>query len=279
MGDIIFELAAVSYAYLGRFPALDGVDLTIRAGEKISIIGANGTGKSTLLTLLDGLVFPDKGTVRAFGTELSEKKFYDPVFARDFRRRVGFVFQNADAQLFCPTVREDIVFGPLALGTLPAQATKRMHAAVELLGIGHLLDRAPYQLSVGEKRKVALATVLAVEPEVIILDEPTAGLDPLTTRHIIDMLMEAHARGKTIIMATHDLHIIAEVSDTVYIFDRSKKIVKSGRPLEVLQDNELLMNSNLIHIHRHAHGGSAHSHPHAHEDFRRTAPAPSERPE
>ena len=126
MNEIIFELKDVHYSYLGKFPAVCGVDMSIRKGEKIAIIGANGTGKSTLLHLLDGLIFPDKGELKAFGSPLTEDFINDTESSRDFRSKVGLVFQNADIQLFCPTVREDIVFGPLQLGVSDDEVKRRL---------------------------------------------------------------------------------------------------------------------------------------------------------
>jgi cobalt/nickel transport system ATP-binding protein len=266
MNETIFELKNVHYSYLGKFPALAGVGLTVKAGEKISVIGANGTGKSTLLTLLDGLIFPDSGTISAYGRELNEDLLNDEQFSNFFRKKVGFVFQNPDVALFCPTVREDIVFGPLQLGVPHEEVVKRLNTLAELFDIAHLLDRAPHQLSLGEKRKASLASVFAIDPDVILLDEPTAGLDPLTTRHIIDLLLEANLKGKTIITATHDLHILAEISDKIFVFDKTKKIIKSGTPAEILSDTELLNTNNLMHIHKHKHNGVLHSHPHSHLD-------------
>lgn len=264
MSEQIFELKDVYYSYLGKFLALNGVNLSVQAGEKIALMGANGTGKSTILSMLDGLIFPDKGTINAFGKELNEDVLSDEEYSQYFRRKVGFVFQNPDVQLFCPTVREDIVFGPLQLGVHQEEVMERLGKYAKLLEIEHLLDRAPHQLSIGEKRKASLASVLAIEPDILILDEPTAGLDPLTTRHIVDLILELNAKGKTIITSTHDLHIVAEISDTVYVFDKSKKIVRSGKPLEVLADDAFLKQSNLLHIHSHKHDGKAHAHPHLH---------------
>jgi cobalt/nickel transport system ATP-binding protein len=216
--------------------------------------------------MLDGLIFPDSGVIRAFGSELAEADFDDENFSRDFRKKVGFVFQNPDIQLFCPTVKEDIIFGPSALGVEHEEIKIRLAKIAALFGIEHLLERSPHQLSVGEKRKSAIATMLAIEPEVMILDEPTAGLDPLTTRHIIDMILEAGGKGKTVITATHDLHIVAEISDTVHVFDQTKKIIKSGSPDEILTDQDFLVRNNLTHIHKHAHNGVIHAHPHSHLD-------------
>lgn len=264
MNESMFELSDVHYAYLGKYPALCAVDLCVARGEKIVLLGANGTGKSTLLHVLDGIVFPDRGTVKIEGGELSERRLEDEVFSRKFRQKVGFVFQNPEVQLFCPTVREDIAFGPLQLGVPEKEVVVRMEAVVKLLEIGHLLDRSCHQLSIGEKRKVAIATTLVIEPEVLLLDEPTAGLDPATTRHIIDIIKEASAKGKTIITATHDLHLVEEIADKIFVFGRDKRIVRSGPCAELLGDMDFLSNHNLVHVHSHRHHGTVHTHQHQH---------------
>jgi cobalt/nickel transport system ATP-binding protein len=260
----IFELKDVYFSYLGKYPALCGVNIDIKQGEKIAIIGANGSGKSTLLHMLDGLIFPEEGSIMAFGGELNENVFNDEAFSRAFRKKVGLVFQNPDVQLFCPTVKEDIVFGPLQLGVDKKEIAARLEEILGILEIKGLLDRSPHQLSIGEKRKVAIASTLIINPDVIILDEPTAGLDPLTARHIIDFLLHANASGKTIITSTHDLHIIEEISDVVYVFSQEKRIVASGKAREILEDTELLQANNLIHIHSHRHKDKVHVHPHQH---------------
>ncbi len=262
MSETVFEVKDVHFSYLGKFPALCGVDMTIRSGEKIAIIGANGTGKSTLLQLLDGLIFPDCGHVTAFGERLLEHSQGDEKAAHRFRKRVGLVFQNADIQLFCPSVREDIAFGPLQFGVAEQEVKRRTLEVAQVLDIQHLLDRVPHQLSIGEKRRVAIASVLAIDPDVYLFDEPTAGLDPLTVRHIIDFIVNANQQGKTIITATHDLHIIGEIADTVYVFGRNKSIVRGGSSESVLNDNALLEANNLIHMHRHHHDDKEHVHQH-----------------
>jgi len=266
MDDIIFELNDVYFSYLGKFPALCGVDIRINQGQKISIIGANGSGKSTFLQLLDGLIFADKGTLSFCGQQLNEKNFNDAKFSQEFRRRVGFIFQNSDVQLFCPTVKEDIVFGPLQLGFAKDKIQKRLEKLITTLNIEELLDRSPHQLSIGEKRKIAIASTLIIDPQILILDEPTAGLDPLTTRTIIDLLIEENSSGKTIITATHDLHIVEEISDIVYVFGTDKKIIKFGLADNILNDMDLLTANNLVHIHSHRHKDKVHLHPHAHLD-------------
>ncbi|MDD5560684.1 MAG: ABC transporter ATP-binding protein [Candidatus Omnitrophica bacterium] len=266
MYNPVFSLKNVWFSYLGRFPALSGVDIDIKSGQKVSIIGANGSGKSTLLHLLDGLIFADSGEVNFFGMKLGEESFNDNEFSIDFRRKVGFVFQNPDVQLFCPTVKEDIVFGPLQLGLPKNQIQSRLEKLVFTLGIRDLLERSPNQLSIGEKRKVALASTLIIGPDILILDEPTAGLDPLTTRHIIDLLIDENISGKTIITSTHDLHIVGEVSDIVYVFGADKKIARFGDADDILNDTHLLAANNLVHIHSHRHKDKIHIHPHAHLD-------------
>ncbi|MFA6349303.1 MAG: ABC transporter ATP-binding protein [Candidatus Omnitrophota bacterium] len=266
MKKLIFELEDVWYSYLSKFPALCGVDLKIGEGEKIAIVGANGTGKTTLLQLLDGLIFPDKGVIRAFGNRLNEELFSEPDLARNFRKKVGFVFQNADVQLFCPTVKEDIIFGPLQLGVGHEETIKRLKDISEQLNIAHLIERSPHQLSVGEKRKVAIATTLAVSGEVLILDEPTAGLDPKTTRHIVDIILQANKNGATIITATHDLHIIEEIADTIYCLGSNRNIARSGASKDLLKDKTFLEENNLVHVHRHAHADAIHTHEHEHID-------------
>lgn len=264
MDNLVFELKNVSFAYLGKFPALSGVNVDIRRGEKLAVIGANGSGKSTLLHMLDGLIFPDRGTIKAFGGELKEDVFNNENFSKNFRRKVGLVFQNPDVQLFCPTAKEDIIFGPLQLGMEREKVEERLEELTALLNLKGLLDRPPHRLSIGEKRKVALASTLIINPDILILDEPTAGLDPLTTRHIIDLLIQANGSGKTVVISTHDLHIAEEISDTICVFSQGKTIIKSGQPEEILNDEQLLHDNNLIHIHSHKHKNKTHIHPHLH---------------
>lgn len=264
MNNLIFELKDVYFSYLGKYPALRGIDINIRQGEKITIIGANGSGKSTLLHMLDGLIFPDRGRIKAFDSELKEDDFNDEIFSRNFRKKVGLVFQNPDVQLFCPTVKEDIMFGPLQLGVEKGEIKKLLDQLISFLGIADLLDRSPHQLSIGEKRKVAIASTLMINPDVLILDEPTAGLDPLTSRHIIDILVQANEAGKTIITSTHDLHIVEEISDAVYVFNQEKRIVESGSPEEILKNSQLLQANNLVHLHSHRHQDKVHVHSHEH---------------
>jgi cobalt/nickel transport system ATP-binding protein len=262
MDEPVFSLTDVTYSYPGEIPALKGVTLSIAKGDCVAVIGANGTGKSTLLTMLDALIFPQAGAMRALGGDITESAMNEGEFQRFFRKKVGFVFQNPDIQLFCPTVREDVLFGPLQLEIPKDEIERRFAKIADLLRIGHLLDRSPHQLSIGEKKKAAIASVLIIEPEILLLDEPTAGLDPQTTRDIIEVLSEAHKNGRTVVMATHDLHIVEEIADTIHVFGPARSIIRTGKPGEILADQEFLQKNNLIHVHVHRHLHLHHSHPH-----------------
>jgi cobalt/nickel transport system ATP-binding protein len=264
MAQPVFSLNSVSFSYPGGIPALSDITLDFNPGERAAIIGANGTGKSTLLMLLDALIFASKGRVLAFGRELAEIAMRNPLIQHEFRRRVGFVFQNPEVQLFCPTVREDITFGPLQLGVDHGEIRRRLDSIVDKMRISHLLDRSPHQLSIGEKKKAAIASMFIMEPEVMLLDEPTAGLDPQTTRDIIDILDQAHTEGKTVVMATHDLHIVEEIADVVHVFGSERTVIRSGSAEEILSDNLFLQANNLVHIHVHRHLTVKHTHPHDH---------------
>ena len=188
----IFSLHDVVYAYSNTqsSPALNGVSLTIQAGQRVAIMGANGSGKSTLLRILDGLYFPQAGRVEAFGHPLDEAHLMEEEFAHTFRKRVAFVFQNPDVQLFNPTVFDEVAFGPLQLRWEPARIKQAVADTLDLLEISHLRDRAPHRLSGGEKKRVAIASVLVLDPEVILLDEPTAALDPKSQSRVVDFLVE-----------------------------------------------------------------------------------------
>jgi cobalt/nickel transport system ATP-binding protein len=261
-GAALFEAQKVTFAYDGA-PALNGLTMTIRPGEKIALLGANGSGKSTLLRLLDALHFAGSGTLRFCGELLSEDRFADDAFAYAFRRRVGFVFQNADAQLFSPTVFEELAFGPLQL-RLPQDEVRRMvNEALDQFEISHLSQRAPHRLSGGEKKKVALASVLITKPDVILLDEPTAGLDPRSQTHLVDLLMGWTDQTKTIVTATHDLHMLEDLADTCQVLERGQ-VICAGPTAEVLADRGLLERANLVHSHRRARESKAHTHPGLH---------------
>ncbi len=245
--EVILACAGLSYAYLERYPALDDVSLAVRWGELVALLGANGSGKSTLLKMLDGLIFPDSGTYTAFGEPVTEESMEDEQMSQGFRSRVGFVFQNSDAQVFSPSVREEIAFGPLQLGLSHEETAERVADILTMLGIEDLADRAPFQLSGGQKKKVAIATVLVMSPEVLLFDEPTAALDPRTQHWLVDLIEQLGAAGKTIIHATHDLELLHRIADRCVVFGEDHRIAGQGSPEQILDDRELLLRVNLIH--------------------------------
>lgn len=264
-GEVLFELNRVSFHYPGGEEALSDINLNIYQGEKVALLGANGCGKSTLLKILDGLLFPQQGSVYAFGETLDEKNLSKEELNYAIRRRVGFIFQNSEAQLFNSSVWEEIAFGPVQMGLDDAEVKRRIDGIIAMLGLEQLKDRPPFKLSGGEKKKVALASVLSINPEVILLDEPTNGLDPRTQSWLINLIKQLNSAGKTIVTSTHNLDIVEEIADRVIVFSEDHRLVAAGTPGEILNNRELLLRVNLVdgHFHHHAHDGS-HRHYHAH---------------
>jgi cobalt/nickel transport system ATP-binding protein len=262
--SLIYDLRRVDFVYGGTHRALQSVDLRLKPGERIAILGSNGCGKSTLLQILDGLLFPTAGEAYAFGQKLAEEMFRKASFTAFFRQRVGLLFQNPDVQLFCPTVFDEVAFGPLQLDLPREEILDQCQEMIRMLNLEKIAQRSPHQLSGGEKKKVALASVLAVNPDVLLLDEPTAGLDPRTQVWLVEVLDELHSMGKTIITATHDLSILEEIADRAYVMAEDHAIVADGPPGEILDDLGLLLRVNLIHEHAHEHEGFVHRHGHLH---------------
>jgi cobalt/nickel transport system ATP-binding protein len=258
----LLSAEGLCYSYLERFAALEDVSLEVQRGERLALLGANGCGKSTLLKILAGLIFPDRGSYRAFGEEVSERKLEDEQFSRGFRARVGFVFQNTDAQVFSPTVRDEIAFGPLQLGLAPDEIEARMADVLSMLEIGELAERAPYQLSGGQKKRVAIASVLVMNPELLLFDEPTAGLDPRSRHWLLELMSELGKAGKTIVFASHELEQLEWIADRCLVVSEDHRLLAEGAPAEILSDRQLLLRANLIHEHTHRHGALLHSHPH-----------------
>jgi cobalt/nickel transport system ATP-binding protein len=259
-----FVLEGVRHEYRAGAPALAAIDLTILSGQHVAIVGANGSGKSTLLKMLDGLVFPTSGAICAFGAPLTGDALEDPAYRRDFRARVGFVFQEADVQLFCSDAYDELAFGPLQLGLARDEVERRVREAAQQLRVEGILDRPPYTLSGGEKKRVAIASVLTMQPHVLLLDEPTNALDPRSQVWLLDVLEDWKHEGRTVVMATHDLSAAAESADRIVVLSEEHTIVADGTPEEVLLQRELLLSVNLIHEHTHRHASTAHRHAHAH---------------
>lgn len=267
----VFELDSVCYRY-EKLAALDGLTLNIQSGTRVALLGANGSGKSTLLRLLDGLYFPTSGSISFFGQKLHPDLFVEDSFAFSFRRRVGLVFQNSDAQLFNPTVLDEVAFGPLQLHWPKDEILDRVHRVLEWMEITHLKDRPPHRLSGGEKKRVALASVLVLDPEILLLDEPTAALDPRSESQIIDLLIGWGDGAKTVVTATHDLGLVEDIADSCFLL-QSGKVIAEGTPSNILGDISLLEKASLVHAHRHRHSHGQtivhthpHVHPHRHED-------------
>jgi cobalt/nickel transport system ATP-binding protein len=263
-GEPLYDLRGVRYVYAGRQVALDGIDLQILPGERVALLGANGSGKSTLLKLLDGVVGPTGGTMRALGRDVAAVAQGEDGFR--FHREVGLVFQDPDIQLFSATVLDDVAFGPLQLGLSQEEVKQRCEEALGAMEIAHLADRAPFELSGGEKKRASIASVLSLRPDVLLLDEPTASLDPRTKWLLVDLIQRLSASGRTLIVATHELDIVPIIADRVVILGEDRRIIADGPAATVLADTALLVRANLIHEHLHGHGAVAHSHPHRADD-------------
>jgi cobalt/nickel transport system ATP-binding protein len=258
----IFELQNVSFDYDG-IPALQSLSLVFESGQRVALIGANGSGKSTLLRLLDALYFPKAGSIRFLGEPLTQERLQSDTVNLNFRRQVGLVFQNPDVQLFNSTVFDEVAFGPLQLRWPRAEVLQRVNETLDLMGILHLKERPPHRLSGGEKKKVALASILVIDPQVLLLDEPTAALDPKSQSQLVDQVQGWRSTSKTVISATHQLELLEDIADVVYVMQNGN-IVATGTPSEILSNKDLLTKANLIHAHRHSHGGIVHSHAHSH---------------
>jgi cobalt/nickel transport system ATP-binding protein len=265
----IIRAEGVYYSYYNKFPALIDVSLKIEKGEKFAIIGSNGSGKSTLLQILAGLLFPSRGGLLFHSRELSEESLREKDFLRFFREKVGFVFQDSDIQLFCPTVTDELLFGPLQLGLDKDAALQRADEIMRMLKIESLGDRPSYMLSGGEKKRVAIGSVLTMNPEVLLLDEPTSGLDPKTQVFLLELILALNEAGKTIVIATHDLSLVDELQCRVAVLSEEHRIESAGSAEEILGDEDLLLKVNLIHEHVHYHGQTAHKHIHSHYLFHR----------
>ena len=260
----IFEVKNLDYDYPGNITALKQVSFTVKPEEVVALVGANGSGKSTLLKLMDGLIFPKAGELRAFGKPLSEEGLKEKVFAGEFRRKIGMVFQDPDIQLFSPTVQDEVTFGPLQLGISKEEVIARGQAALELMGIS---PSAASTLSAfgGEKKKVSLASVLSLQPQVLLLDEPTTGLDPSSQGHLIDFLLQWVKEDKCIVFSTQDLDIVEEIATRVIVMGKEHNVVADGQPKDFLFDPDFLVRTNLVHEHSHRHKQLIHSHQHIHE--------------
>ena len=235
MSHHLVEVKDLRYTYPDGTCVLRGISFRITHGEAVAIIGANGAGKSTLLLQLNGCLLPQAGTVRVGDFPLNKKTL--PYV----RRTVGMVFQDPDDQLFMPLVYDDVAFGPLNLGLPLEEVEARVVSALATVGALHLKDRPPYRLSGGEKRAVAIASVLSMSPSILVMDEPTSYLDPKTRRHLIELLQTFK---HTLIIATHDLDMVLDLCSRTIIL-KDGQVIADGPTLEILQNQELLDSGSL----------------------------------
>jgi len=235
----LVETRDLSYIYPGNVKGLDAVNFIAERNSRIAVIGANGAGKSTLFKHFNGILRPTSGTVLIHGEPVTDQNI------REVRKFVGLVFQNADDQIFSPTVEQDVAFGPMNLGLDDETVSHRVDEALAMVGIEHLRDRVPHHLSGGEKKRVAIAGVIAMEPQVLVLDEPTAGLDPRGVKDLIGVINTlARQYGITVIFSTHEVSLVPEVADRLYVMDRGR-IVARGTVAEVFDDQDLLTSVRL----------------------------------
>ena len=241
----MIKLDDVYFAYKDAV-VLREINLEIKAGEAIALIGPNGSGKSTFLKLINGLVHPGKGSYIFDGEEVTEKKLENSTYSKKFHQKVGFIFQNSDAQLFNSTVYEEIAFGPRQMGISEEEVERRVADCLSLLGIEKLKDRQPYNLSGGEKKKVAMASVLSLNPDVLVLDEPMNEIDPKGKRFLREFLIKLRDSGKTLICSTHEFGYIEGIFNRVLVFSEDHEIVRDGDYNEILADKDFLIECNIL---------------------------------
>ena len=231
----MLEISDVDYSYPGGVQALSAVNLRVNPGEKLAILGPNGAGKTTLLMLMNGTIRPGRGEIRLDQEPIG----YGKAGLRALRRKVGMVLQDPDDQLFAATVFEDVSFGPLNIGLSKTEAADRVHATLAALQIGDLAERPTHMLSFGQRKRVAIAGIVAMEPKILLLDEPTAGLDPLGVVHLLAALRQVSRKGTTIVLTTHDMDTAFAWADRIAIFG-DRRVACVGTPEAVFEDAQML---------------------------------------
>ena len=236
----MLEVKNIKYSYNADYQALKGVSLKVEKGEMVALLGKNGAGKSTLFLQLNGIYQPDEGQVFIDGEELK----YDKKSLLKFRQKVGIVFQNPDDQIFAPTVEEDVAFGPLNLGLSMEEVQDRVEEALARVGMSGFEKKAPHHLSGGQKKRVAIAGILAMKPEIMVLDEPTAGLDPQGVVDLSKLLRELNDEGITIIISTHEVDLVPNYAERVFVLVDGL-LIAEGTPKEIFAKPEILEQANL----------------------------------
>jgi cobalt/nickel transport system ATP-binding protein len=238
---MLFRLENLSHQYSDGTLALNDVSLSFERGDRIALLGTNGSGKTTLLHHLNGILKPTSGKIYFEDKPLE----YNSKALLELRKRVGFVFQDPNDQLFAPTVKQDVAFGPLNLGQSPEQVKKVVDDALKIVGMSEYTEKPPHFLSLGQKKRVALAGVLAMQPEVIIMDEPTSNLDPRATSDILHLLLHLNKEsGITLLLATHDVDMVPLFANKLYILNKGR-LVSEGEPKKIFSDTELIRKVNL----------------------------------
>lgn len=239
MSELVAQVNGVTYVYPDGFMALQEVNLKVAKGERLAILGPNGAGKSTLLMILNGLYTPSSGEVSVFGVPVNDENM------STVRREVGLVFQDPDDQLFSPTLWEDVCFGPLNMGLPEEEVRVRSSEALDAVSLTGYEQKAPHHLSAGEKKRAAIATVLAMRPKILLLDEPTVNLDPRNRLELANLLGSLHNRREmTLITASHDVNFLPEVADRAYILDKGH-VTSEGSLREVFSSSRLMSEANL----------------------------------
>jgi len=237
---IMLEFDHIHYAYPNCRESLSGVTFSIKKGAKVALVGPNGAGKTTLLLMCNGILEPSKGRVLFNGEPLR----YDSRSLREIRKKIGLVFQNSDTQLFAPTVYQDVAFGPLNLGMIPDEIKATVTRSLAAVGLSGYEKRPPHQLSGGEKKRAAIAGTLAMEPEILVFDEPTSSLDPAGAADLMELLDELNSQGKTIIISTHDVELAYLWADQIILVNKGT-VIHAGTPEDVFTDPALVTSSNL----------------------------------
>lgn len=242
----MIEMENVCYYYSNKIQALNNISLKIDEGEAVAFIGPNGSGKSTLMKLINGLILPDSGKYILDGDEITKKRMDDPIYSKQLHKKIGFVFQNPDVQLFCTNVYDEIAFGVRQMGFGEDDVDKRVKDALKFLDIEDLTDRQPYNLSGGEKKKIAIASTLVINPDVYVLDEPMNSLDPKTKRFIREFIIKINNAGKTIICSTHDFEYIEGAFKRAVVFSKDHNIIRDDAFSDIMLDKEFLRENNII---------------------------------
>ena len=240
MDEIVLETKDLNYVYHDGTHALKDINIEIRKGEKVAVMGPNGAGKSTLFLHFNGLMDASSGLVKVCGKTITK----DKNLLSEIRQKVGIVFQNPNDQLFAPSVEEDIAFGPMNLGLSHEEVKKRTQDALKMVGMEGYEKKAPYHLSGGQQKRVAIAGIIAMKPEIIILDEPTSGLDPQGVDEVLEILNKLHDEGISIVISSHDVELINEFAESIFVL-KEGKIIEKGTPEKIFSNHDLLKEAHL----------------------------------